>query len=173
MKFAGRGDLVNAINLVGARRSHTILLVLTDDDAHRLVNACAAPTTVSRRDAAITLLALLTGLRACDIIDLRLRDIDWRAQTISLVQPPLQNSGLDALGQRRPRRWPVSGNLAEYLFTPVCDRGIFTTVDKPLAESPLLMAGEWKSQGEGCSPTGGAFNHDAAAMRFDQALADR
>jgi integrase len=41
---------------------------------------------VCARDAAITLLALSTGLRACDIIDLRLSDIDWRGQTISIVQ---------------------------------------------------------------------------------------
>lgn len=38
------------------------------------------------RDAAITLLALSTGLRACDIIDLRLSDVDWRGRTICIVQ---------------------------------------------------------------------------------------
>ena len=37
------------------------------------------------RDAAITLLALTTGLRACDIVNLRLADIDWRGQTIGIV----------------------------------------------------------------------------------------
>ena len=39
-----------------------------------------------RPDAAITLLALSTGLRACDIVDLRLSNVDWRGQTISLVR---------------------------------------------------------------------------------------
>ncbi|ELB93865.1 integrase/recombinase, partial [Rhodococcus wratislaviensis IFP 2016] len=43
------------------------------------------------RDAAITLLALSTGLRACDIIALRLGDIDWQGQTISLVQQKTGN----------------------------------------------------------------------------------
>ena len=47
--------------------------------------ACASGA-VCARDAAITLLALSTGLRACDITDLRLSDIDWRGQVISIVQ---------------------------------------------------------------------------------------
>ena len=41
---------------------------------------------VSARDAAITLLALSTGLRACDIVALRLGDVDWRGHTIGIVQ---------------------------------------------------------------------------------------
>ncbi|AGF71132.1 site-specific integrase [Corynebacterium halotolerans] len=111
VKFTGRGDLVDAIGLVGARRSHTIIPVLSDDDAQRLVTACASADTVSRRDAAITLLALMTGLRACDIINLRLTDIDWRAQTISLVQQKTSN----------PVTLPLPGllvnPLADYLLT--------------------------------------------------------
>jgi len=49
------------------------------------VRACASGA-VSARDAAITLLALSTGLRACDIIALRLGDADWRGQMIGIVQ---------------------------------------------------------------------------------------
>jgi integrase len=46
---------------------------------------------VSARDAAITLFALATGLRACDIIGLRLGDIDWRGRTIGIVQQKTRN----------------------------------------------------------------------------------
>ena len=46
---------------------------------------------VSARDAAITLLALTTGLRACDLVALRLVDIDWRAGTIGIVQQKTGN----------------------------------------------------------------------------------
>ncbi|MGP5220520.1 tyrosine-type recombinase/integrase [Arthrobacter rhombi] len=38
------------------------------------------------RDAAITLLALVAGLRACDLIALRLRDINRRESTVGIVQ---------------------------------------------------------------------------------------
>jgi integrase len=54
------------------------------------VHVCASGA-VSARDAAITLLALTTGLRACDIIGLRLRDIDWRGRTAGIVQQKTNN----------------------------------------------------------------------------------
>lgn len=83
--FTGRTDLVDAVNLAGVKRSHPIVPVLGEDDQRLIVAACASGL-VCARDAAITLLALSTGLRACDIIELRLRDIDWRGQTICIVQ---------------------------------------------------------------------------------------
>ena len=79
LKFTGRTDLVDAVSLAGVKRSHAILPVLGDDERELVVHACASGV-VSARDAAITLLALTTGLRACDIIALRLADIDWRGQ---------------------------------------------------------------------------------------------
>ena len=54
------------------------------------MQACASGV-VSARDAAITLLALTTGLRACDIVDLRLADIDWRSRTAGIVQQKTNN----------------------------------------------------------------------------------
>lgn len=89
--FTGRRDLVEAIRLAGIRRPHPILTIIDDDDVQRIVTACASSGVVSARDAAITLLALLTGLRSCDIIDLRLGDIDWRSQTISIIQQKTRN----------------------------------------------------------------------------------
>lgn len=86
VKFTGRGDLLEAVDLLGVRRTHALLPILTDEDTERVVTACACPDAVSSRDAAITLLSLMTGLRACDIISLHLAEIDWRAQTISLIQ---------------------------------------------------------------------------------------
>jgi integrase len=90
LTFTGRTDLVDAVNLAGVKRSHRILPVLDDTDQARVVHACTSGM-VSARDAAITLLALTTGLRACDIIGLRLGDIDWRAQTIGIVQQKTRN----------------------------------------------------------------------------------
>jgi integrase len=90
LKFAGRADLVAAVNLAGVKRSHPVIGVLSDDDQDLVVAACASGA-VSARDAAITLLALTTGLRACDIIALRLADVDWRGQMISIVQQKTGN----------------------------------------------------------------------------------
>ena len=90
LKFTGRADLVNALNLAGVKRFHAIVPVLEDADEELVVRACASGV-VSARDAAITLLALSTGLRACDIVALRMGDVDWRGHTIGLVQQKTGN----------------------------------------------------------------------------------
>ena len=90
LNFTGRADLVNAVNLAGVKRFHAILPVLDDGDEELVVRSCAAGV-VSARDAAITLLALSTGLRACDIVGLRMGDVDWRGRTIGIVQQKTGN----------------------------------------------------------------------------------
>jgi hypothetical protein len=90
LRSTGRADLVEAVGMAGVRRSHAILPVLGDNDQARVVHACAAGM-VSSRDAAITLLALTTGVRACDLVGMRLVDIDWRSQTIGIVQAKTHN----------------------------------------------------------------------------------
>src|SRR5690349_19097647 len=90
LTFIGRPDLVDAANLAGVKRSHAIIAVLGDEDERKVVRASASGV-VSARDAAITLLALTTGLRACDIVGLCLGDIDWRAGTIGIVQQKTGN----------------------------------------------------------------------------------
>jgi integrase len=109
LTFTQRLDLVDAVNLAGVRRSHGILPVLSDDDQQRVVHACTS-TKVSTRDAAMTLLALTTGLRACDIIGLRLADIDWRGQTIGIVQQKTHNP------LTLPLPAMVTARLADYVL---------------------------------------------------------
>jgi integrase len=109
LEFAGRTDLVDAARLAGVKRSHAILPVLCDDDERLVLQACASGA-VSSRDASITLLALTTGLRACDIVHLRLTDIDWRARTAEIVQRKTHN----------PLTVPLTdllvGRLADYVL---------------------------------------------------------
>jgi integrase len=109
LKFTGRADLVAAVNLARVRRSRPIIEVLGDDGEELVVRACAAGP-VSARDAAITLLALTTGLRACDIVALRLADVDWRGQAIALVQ---QKTGNPLTLPLPPL---VMGKLADYVL---------------------------------------------------------
>ena len=90
LRFTGRADLVDTLSLAGVRRSHRIISVLSDEVEALVVRACVSGA-VSARDAAITMLALATGLRACDIVGLRLGDIDWRGQTVGIVQQKTGN----------------------------------------------------------------------------------
>src|SRR5699024_4173184 len=90
LRFTGRADLVDALNMVRARRQVKTPPVVDQADQQLVVTACATEV-VSARDASITLLALMTGLRACDLIGLRLTDIDWRAQLLHVVQQKTGN----------------------------------------------------------------------------------
>jgi integrase len=87
-RFAGRGDLADGFAQARTERKRSPLPVLTDQETRAVVEACrrAAP-----RDAAITLLALTTGLRAVDICQLELGSVDWRAGRIDLVQSKTGN----------------------------------------------------------------------------------
>ena len=109
LTFAGRTDLVDAARLAGVKRSHPTLPGLSDDDERLVVRACVSGV-IAARDAAITLLALTTGLRACDIVNLRLADIDWRGQAIGIVQQKTHN----------PLTVPLTdllvGTLADYVL---------------------------------------------------------
>src|SRR6266849_1955362 len=127
LKFTGRADLVAAVNLAGVRRSRPIIEVLGDAEGDMAVRACAAGR-VSARNAAITLLAVTTGLRACDIIALRLADVDWRGQAIGIVQRKTGNPltlPLPAL---------VMGKLAGYVLgerPATADDHVFVRVVAP------------------------------------------
>jgi integrase len=87
-RFAGREDLADGFALVRTRPKHCPVPVLTVEEKEAVAEACGR---ASSRDSAITLLALLTGLRGCDIAGLMLDGIDWRMGRISLVQQKTGN----------------------------------------------------------------------------------
>ena len=106
LKYLGRADLADALKLANLPRRHGIVPALDDADEEAVARACCN-RHVSAKDAAITLLALTTGMRACDIINLGLEDIDWRASTATMIQQktsnpltvPLAPAVLEALGE--------------------------------------------------------------------------
>ena len=63
-----------------------ILPCFTDDEKSRLLTAVNTDTPRGKRDYAIIQLAVSTGLRCCDIVNLRLGDINWRSNEILIVQ---------------------------------------------------------------------------------------
>ena len=109
LKFTRRLDLLDALKMANLKRWHGIVPVLDDDDEQLVIRACAQKR-VSARDASITLLALVTGLRACDIIALQLKDIDWRGSTISIVQQKTGNP------LTLPLPSMIAGKLADYVL---------------------------------------------------------
>lgn len=127
LKFTARTDLLDALALARARRHHKIVPLLDSGVERKVIDACQQGL-VSARDAAIVLLSLLTGLRACDIRGLQLADIDWRGGTIGIVQ---QKTGNPLTLPLPPL---VVGKLARYVLDerPVSDaKEVFLRLKAP------------------------------------------
>ena len=67
-------------------RKRTIIEVLTSEEHSKLRKFVMNSDLISRRDAAIVLLCLETGLRDVDICNLKLGDIDWAHNCIHITQ---------------------------------------------------------------------------------------
>ncbi|MGV8154263.1 MAG: tyrosine-type recombinase/integrase [Alkaliphilus sp.] len=74
-----------------AFRSKTIIPTLTDEEQERIKDTIES-RKVTYRDAAIVLLGLSTGIRACDLINLKLSDINWINETIFFRQNKTGNT---------------------------------------------------------------------------------
>ena len=59
---------------------------ITDEELRKILSVIDPETESGFRNMAILLLAATTGIRACDVIRLKLTDIDWRAGEISFSQ---------------------------------------------------------------------------------------
>lgn len=57
----------------------------------RKIEAVINDGKVTLRDAAIVITGLSCGIRACDLINLRLSDIDWNNETITFKQSKTGN----------------------------------------------------------------------------------
>lgn len=66
-------------------RKKTIIPVLTQEEEQAIWDVLKTDT-VSSRDKAIMVLALLTGIRAVDILNLKLGDIDWQGDLVNIIQ---------------------------------------------------------------------------------------
>ena len=90
-----------------------------------ILNAIPLGNAIGKRDHAIMLLSAVTGLRACDVASLKMRDIDWRQNEIKVVQSktgrsfalPLTAEVGNAIGEYILRARPVSA--APYIFLPI------------------------------------------------------
>jgi site-specific recombinase XerD len=77
--------LTGAVPVLVHRRLSSLPRYLSADDVERVIASCDTASTVGQRDRAILLLLARLGLRAGDIVQLRLRDIDWRAAWIHVT----------------------------------------------------------------------------------------
>jgi integrase len=121
-------ELVSALPRHPAKRNKHFT-GFTQAEANALIDAVPSDTHQGKRNIAIFMLAENTGLRALDIAKLKLRDINWRNKTISIIQHKT----------RRPLILPfenrVGDALAEYILhaRPESDSPfIFLTLRQPI-----------------------------------------
>jgi len=67
-------------------RKTTVFPTITTEEEQKLLDSVDCTTPAGKRNYAILLLAIRTGLRSIDIISLKLGDIQWRRNTIEIVQ---------------------------------------------------------------------------------------
>jgi integrase len=84
LRFTDNERLLRAVPSHYARRK-PIIPILSEKEVIALKDVLQS-RKVSLRDKAIILLSWHTGLRACDIVKIRMEDIDWINDTISIVQ---------------------------------------------------------------------------------------
>ena len=83
---AGRcsAELLGAIPKLAHWRLSSLPRVLAPADVERIIASCDLSSPAGIRDRAILLLLARLGLRAGDIVQLRLQDIDWKEATIQV-----------------------------------------------------------------------------------------
>jgi integrase len=69
----------------------TIIPVITPEEEQLLLESADRTTASGKRNYAMLLLALQTGLRSTDIINLKLGDIHWESNTIEILQAKTGN----------------------------------------------------------------------------------
>ncbi len=109
---------------VGLPKKQSIIEVYTDEEQEKILTWLCS-SEVSFRDKTICLLSFETGLRSVDICNLRLKDVDWRHDTLHIIQSktkkpltlPLRSSYGNAMAEYLLKERPVS--TEEYVFLTV------------------------------------------------------
>jgi site-specific recombinase XerC len=101
-------NLIEAIPTLAHWRLSSLPRYLQEEEVERIISSCDPISPVGKRNRAILLLLARLGLRAGDIVKLRLGDIDWKDATV-------QVSGKGRRTVRLPLTREVGLALVDYL----------------------------------------------------------
>jgi integrase len=121
LEFADGGEHLLALVPSRCVRNKPIIPVLYDQEDSALKGVLQSPG-VPLRDKAIIQLALRTGLRSVDIVELKLSDIDWVNETILISQ---SKTG-------RPFRIPLSADVGNSLSS-------YILTERPTTDTPYVF----------------------------------
>jgi len=171
-------NLDAAIPALAHWRLSSLPQYLQPEDVERVIAACDPCTPVGKRDHAILLLLARLGLRAGDIVQLHLGDIDWKAADIRVsgksrrhTRLPLTQEIGDALVSYLQSGRPQTGT--DVLF--IHSRAPFRAFKSHCAVSALVARAMHKA-GVSCPSRGAAhvLRHSAATnmLRYGASLKD-
>ena len=170
---AGCRHILPMIPSFGYVRKNAAYLTASETDAIRDSIDLGQFTS---RDRAIMMLLLYTGMRSCDVASIKLRDIDWEGETISIVQQktaePLVTAMLPAVGNALFEYLcdghPVSSS--DYLFheTAAPERHISAKAVRTVANKAYRLAGI--RQNKGAHKGTHLFRHHAATKMLENGV---
>jgi integrase/recombinase XerD len=113
--------LETAIPALAHWRLGSLPRYLQEEEVERLIDSCDVASAIGRRDRAMLLLLARLGLRAGEVAELRLSDIDWREGWIRVC-------GKD----RREAQLPLSQEVGEALVA-------YITSSRPRCDSEMVF----------------------------------
>jgi site-specific recombinase XerD len=164
-------ELSGAIPVLAHWRLSSLPRYLQPEEVERTISSCG-PTPVGRRDHVILLLLARLGLRAGDIVQLRLGDIDWEGAGIQVsgkghrqTRLPLTQEIGDAIVAYLQDGWPRTDT--DVLF--IRSRAPFRAFTSHCAIS-VIVAKAMKRAGVTCQSRGAAhvLRHSLATSMLRQ-----
>lgn len=132
LNVAGLSDVrVDGLLAFAAPRRVRALPCFTCEETDRLLEGIETETPCGKRDYAMVSLAVSTGLRCCDIVALRLEEIDWHRDEIRLVQAKTSKPLV------LPLPAPAGNAVAEWILhgRPDCDAPeVFVRLQAPFVK---------------------------------------
>lgn len=129
LKAHGNSCLHRDYSLLKLKNDHRrIIPAYSEEEITKIVEATDTDNTIGKRDLAIVLVAYCTGLRGIDIIGIKLSDIDWRNQKVSVIQSKTHTPIISEINGS------TLNALADYIleWRPKCDiPEVFVTVKAP------------------------------------------
>jgi integrase/recombinase XerD len=116
-------NLADAVPVVAQWKLSSLPHYLQAQDVERIIASCNLGSPVGRRDRAILLLLARLGLRAGDIVQIQLGDIDWKGAWISVTGK-----------SRRQTKFPLTQEVGQAIINYLLD-------GRPQADTTALFVG--------------------------------
>ncbi len=129
-------DLSAAMICTPAKRRR-VYVGYSDEEAQKILNEIDTGSAQGKRNYAMVMLAYSTGLRGCDIVNLKFENIDWQAGEIRLTQEKTN------IPLALPLDVTTGNAIAEYILNgrPACDSEyIFVRIQRPYTKLRSLWS---------------------------------